>query len=155
MSVGTARNFESLSAPSSASMGSAQSTGAFDAFLGPTCTIEGSIKFDGNCELAGTVKGKVEATGSLHIAREGLVEGDINGVEVAITGEVRGNVTCEDRLKLLSGARIIGDISAPRMSIDDGVYFEGNCKMGAAAVSKAAPAPESDTTAAEPEQEAS
>ena len=41
-----------------------------------------------------------------------------------------GNVTADDKIELQSGSVLEGDIKTKRLVIDEGVFFEGNCKMG-------------------------
>ena len=51
---------------------------------------------------------------------------------MVIRGKVEGNVTAKERVELLAPARLIGNVSAPRLIISEGVVFDGDCSMGAA-----------------------
>ena len=40
-----------------------------------------------------------------------------------------GNVAASDRVDLLAGARLVGDVKAARLTIADGASFKGNVDM--------------------------
>ena len=45
----------------------------------------------------------------------------------------------QDRVQLLSGAHVRGDIHSQSLKIDEGVYFQGACVMGENAFEASAP----------------
>ena len=45
-------------------------------------------------------------------------------------GKVIGNINATNKIELQSGSHIEGDIHTHRLVIDEGVFFEGSCKMG-------------------------
>ena len=57
--------------------------------------------------------------------------GPYEAVEVTVNGEVRGNVTAQKGLHLADGAKIIGDIRAGSITIEDGAMFKGRIEMEA------------------------
>jgi cytoskeletal protein CcmA (bactofilin family) len=63
------------------------------------------------------------------VESNGLVEADIGAQSVSIGGSVTGNVTASDRVDLLAGGRLIGDVKAARLTIADGASFKGNVDM--------------------------
>ena len=46
-----------------------------------------------------------------------------------VSGTVHGNITASEKIEILPGSRISGDLKAARIKIADGVEFEGKCKM--------------------------
>jgi cytoskeletal protein CcmA (bactofilin family) len=46
-----------------------------------------------------------------------------------VGGQVTGNVTASDRVDLMPGARLVGDVKASRLTIADGASFKGNVDM--------------------------
>ena len=60
------------------------------------------------------------------------VRAKISGHAVVIRGKVEGNVTAKERVELLAPARLIGNVSAPRLIVSEGVVFDGDCSMGVA-----------------------
>jgi cytoskeletal protein CcmA (bactofilin family) len=46
-----------------------------------------------------------------------------------VGGSVTGNVTASDRVDLLTGGKLVGDVKAARVTIADGAVFKGNVDM--------------------------
>ncbi len=97
--------------------------------IGQGLTIEGEISSDDEVVVVGVVRGKLTVEGQVTVESEGVVEADIGAGSVAIGGTVTGNVTAGERVDLLSGARLIGDVRAARLTIADGATFKGNVDM--------------------------
>jgi cytoskeletal protein CcmA (bactofilin family) len=45
--------------------------------------------------------------------------------EVVVMGKVRGNVSATDRVDIRAEGALSGDVSAARISIEDGAFFKG------------------------------
>ena len=97
--------------------------------IGPGFTIEGEITSDDEVIVGGVVRGKLQADGPVTVEPEGIVEADIDARSVAVGGTVTGNVTASERVDLLAGGRLIGDVKAARLTIADGATFKGNVDM--------------------------
>jgi cytoskeletal protein CcmA (bactofilin family) len=61
------------------------------------------------------------------------VEADIDCGVVSIRGSVTGRVCGRQRVELLAGARVQGTLVSPRLVIEEGAIFSGDCDMGATA----------------------
>jgi cytoskeletal protein CcmA (bactofilin family) len=48
---------------------------------------------------------------------------------VLIHGEVVGDVHATERVELRSHARVFGDVESPVIVMEEGVLFEGSCRM--------------------------
>ncbi|MCP4572710.1 MAG: polymer-forming cytoskeletal protein [bacterium] len=117
---------------------------------GQTSIIAQGCKFDGKVEVRGTLrvegefKGTIGTPESLVIGKTGVVHANVKVKNAIIGGQLFGNITAENKIELQSGSHVEGDIKTKRLVIDEGVFFEGNCSMGAknpAAVSPAKPTP--------------
>lgn len=97
--------------------------------IGPGITIEGEVSSDDEVIIGGTLRGKLEAEGAVTIEGDAVVEADIGAQSVAIGGSVIGNVTAAERVDLLAGGKLIGDVKASRLTIADGAVFKGNVDM--------------------------
>lgn len=97
--------------------------------IGPGITIEGEVTSEDEVVVAGVLKGKLAVDGPVTIESEGQVEADIDAHTVSIGGNVTGNVTVTERVDLLAGGRLIGDVKAARLTIADGASFKGNVDM--------------------------
>ena len=66
-----------------------------------------------------------ELYGEEDLVIEGTVEGTIS-MEKSLTIEVEG----KNKITIHDGAKIVGDIKAPRIELDDGAYYKGTIQMG-------------------------
>ncbi len=104
---------------------------------GQTSIIAQGCKFDGKVEVRGTLriegefKGDVSTPESLVIGKTGVVRANVKVKNAIIGGQLFGNITAENKIELQSGSHVEGDIKTKRLVIDEGVFFEGNCSMGA------------------------
>ena len=99
------------------------------AYLDEHSDIEGTCTFSGTAMLNGKFKGQVQSSDTLIIGEGGVVNANINGACVLIRGEVVGNVVASERIELLGSARVFGDVEAPVVLVEEGVLFEGHCRM--------------------------
>jgi len=97
--------------------------------IGQGFTIEGEITSDEEVVVAGTVRGQLTVDAPVTIDAGGVVEADVGASSLSVGGSVTGNVTATERVDLLSGARLIGDVKAARLTIADGASFKGNVDM--------------------------
>jgi cytoskeletal protein CcmA (bactofilin family) len=97
--------------------------------IGQGLTIEGEITSDEEVVIAGTVRGKLASEGPVVIDAGAVVEADIAASSLSVAGQVTGNVSASERVDLLSGGRLIGDVKAARLTIADGASFKGNVDM--------------------------
>lgn len=100
-----------------------------DSMLGSGSLCTGSIKVEGGLRIDGTVDGEVLVSGSLTVGREGVITGDVTVGQAIVGGTIRGTVRAEQQLELQSGSRLEGDIYTTSLIIEDGVFFEGQCRM--------------------------
>lgn len=91
--------------------------------------IDGKISGDDTVVVEGSVKGEIDTSADVLVDRDGIVEADIHSGEIEVTGRVNGNIDGNDRVELTEDANMIGDITAPRISIADGANFKGHIDM--------------------------
>lgn len=103
------------------------------ATIGPSITISGEVSGDEDLLIEGRVEGSVDlAEQSVTVGREGRVNADITGRVVTIEGEVEGDLKGGEQVILRSSAKVEGDITAPRVILEDGARFRGLVDMGEA-----------------------
>jgi len=99
------------------------------AFLGKGAEFTGKLIFEGSVRIDGDFKGDIFGNGTLVIGEGAEVEADIRVDSALVSGEVRGQIDVKKRLKLYSTGKVFGDVNAPAFSVDEGAFFEGNCRM--------------------------
>jgi cytoskeletal protein CcmA (bactofilin family) len=98
--------------------------------LGESTSFNGLLRFKETLRIRGKFKGTIEATGALIVDKGAVVEADCISVSsLTVYGAVIGAVHALDKVDMMSGAELRGDVSAARLRIADGVLFEGQCSM--------------------------
>jgi cytoskeletal protein CcmA (bactofilin family) len=98
--------------------------------LGRTTSFTGILKFNSTLKIQGSFRGTIEAAGALIVDKEAVVEADhITVSSLTVYGSISGTVQAIDKVDMMTGAMVHGDVSAARLRIADGVLFEGKCKM--------------------------
>jgi cytoskeletal protein CcmA (bactofilin family) len=97
--------------------------------IGAGITIEGEVTSEEDVVVQGTIRGKLTARDGLVIEAGGAVEADIVAGPVTCAGAVTGNISSSDRVDLQTGAKVVGNVKATRITIADGAQFKGNVDM--------------------------
>jgi cytoskeletal protein CcmA (bactofilin family) len=104
-------------------------TGDLTAFIDEGSEIEGKYTFSGTVMLNGKFRGEIASTDTLIVGEKGVIHATINAGVVLVSGQVVGNVIARERVELRGAAKVIGDVDAPVMVLEEGVVFEGHCRM--------------------------
>ena len=98
--------------------------------LGRTTSFTGILKFDTTLKIQGSFRGTIDAKGDLIVDKDAVVDADhVTVSSLTVYGSISGTVQANDKVDMMSGAKVHGDVSAARLRIADGVLFEGKCKM--------------------------
>lgn len=97
--------------------------------IGRGTSVNGKITSAGTLRIEGRVQGTVSAEGDILVTETAVVEADLHGRQVAIAGEVKGNVFAQARLELVGSGKLFGDFHAPRFVVAEGASFEGHSHM--------------------------
>ena len=98
--------------------------------LGKSTNFTGILKFASRLRIQGVFKGTIEASGDLIVDRDAVVDADhIIVNSLTVYGHISGTIHAADKVDMMSGAKVQGDVNASRLRIADGVLFEGKCKM--------------------------
>ncbi len=100
------------------------------ATIGPSITIKGDVSGDEDLLIQGRIEGSVDLKlQSVTVGREGRVKANISGRIVTVEGEVEGDLRAQEQVILRGSARVQGDITAPRVVLEDGANFRGLVDM--------------------------
>ena len=97
--------------------------------IGSSIVIDGEISGDEDLVIQGTVKGRISLKESLFVEGSGVIEADIETANVEVSGQVTGNIAASDKVELKADCKVVGDIKAPRVVIEDGARFSGSIEM--------------------------
>jgi cytoskeletal protein CcmA (bactofilin family) len=109
---------------SSEQAGSRQTT-----YIAPGSRIEGTISGPTELYVEGAIEGRLELENSVVVGEPGSVSGEITARSVRIGGKVQATVKARERVEVLSGGRLEGNVAAPRVVITDGAFFKGQIEM--------------------------
>lgn len=113
--------------------------------LNSDVTVVGVLRFTDDLLVDGSVEGEITSDGELTVgANATITAGEKNKVAVRtksaiIHGRVTGDIVVSDRVELASTAELVGDVTASKISIQEGAVFIGHCMVGAAAAGASIP----------------
>ena len=97
--------------------------------VGPAIAIRGRIEGEEDLRIEGRVEGSISLTETLYVEPGGVVLAQIEARDVVISGIVIGDVSALNSVTLNKNAKLVGNISAPRVIIADGASFRGDVVM--------------------------
>jgi len=96
------------------------------ATIGKGLVIRGEITGTDSLVIDGRVEGTIHLEGNrVTVGRGGQAAANITAREVVVLGKVRGSIIATDRLDIRAEGGVVGDLAAPRISIEDGAFFKG------------------------------
>jgi len=99
--------------------------------VGKTVRIKGTVHCDEELIVQGSIEGTIELSQSLFVEPGGEIHADIVVPRVQLAGLLVGSIVATERVEILSGAFMNGDIrSAPRVELMEGARFRGRIDMG-------------------------
>src|SRR3954471_1848829 len=100
------------------------------ATIGASIFIKGDLSGEEDLVIEGRVEGKVDLKqNNVTVGKNGKVKADVFGKVVTIEGEVTGNVFAREQAILRQSGSIHGNITAPRVILEDGSRFKGSIDM--------------------------
>ena len=103
----------------------------FYTFLGKGVDFKGKAQFEGTVRVDGNFEGDITIDDTLIIGENALIKGTISGGTIVSSGRIEGVITANKKIQLLKPAVLVGDVHTPAFAIEEGVYFQGECDMGA------------------------
>ncbi len=100
------------------------------AFVGHEVEFSGVLTYKGNVRIDGTFEGEIETDDTLFIGEQANVKAQIRAGSVIASGRITGDITAKQRVELKSPAIIDASISTPKLSMDNGVIYNGRVSMG-------------------------
>lgn len=108
------------------------------AVIGPSISIDGDLRGEEDLIIEGEVSGTVQLkSNSLTIGAQGKVKADVYAHSVYVEGYMEGDLYGSERVSIRKSAQIRGNITSPRVSLEDGARFKGSIEMDPQAVEAA------------------
>ncbi len=104
--------------------------GRLSGYVGNGTVLTGETAFQAMLRVDGHLTGRVTSeNGTLIIGSTGRVDANIAVAAAVVSGTVNGDIIATEKLEFGRSARVVGNIQSPRVVIEDGAIFEGNCTM--------------------------
>lgn len=104
--------------------------------IGRSLILEGDISGSGDLTVEGRVQGTINLeNNTLVVAPTGRIKADIRVKNINIQGQVNGQIHSTGKVFISEQGKMNGDITARRISIQDGAQFKGSVKMMSAITS--------------------
>ncbi len=112
--------------------------------IGRTTRVRGRVTGAVDLEISGFVDGEIAVGGDVTVDAPGMVGAGIRGRRVVVRGAVKGDLVGDDSVSVEDGARVVGDVRAPRVAIAPGALVRGFVQAGEP---NAGPAPRAQSAA--------
>lgn len=104
--------------------------GRLSGYVGTGTVLTGETNFQSMLRVDGHITGRVTSKeGTLIVGSTGQVDANVDVAAAVISGTVNGDVITSERLDLGPTAKVVGNITTPRLLIADGAILEGGCNM--------------------------
>jgi len=104
--------------------------GKLSGFVGHGTSLTGDTSFQMMLRVDGHLTGTVKSDGgTLIVGNNGQLDANVSVGVAQVNGTVNGDITAADKVQLGRTARVVGNISTPKLVIEDGAVFEGGCTM--------------------------
>jgi cytoskeletal protein CcmA (bactofilin family) len=103
-------------------------------YLGAGLVIKGQIVGDEDLKVDGKVEGPISLSNHrLTVGPAAQVSGEIVAREIMIYGSVKGKLRGHERVEIKKDSSVLGDVTTPRIMIEDGAFFRGGVEIERAA----------------------
>ncbi len=129
---------QSASGSTATSAGSAPARSHEVAVIGRSIRIDGDLQGEEDLRIEGDVNGTVQLrNNTLTIGQEGKIRANVYAKSVTVDGLMEGDLFGSERVSIRGNAQVRGNITAPRVSLEDGARFKGSIEMDPQAVEAA------------------
>ena len=109
------------------------------AVIGPSIHIDGDLRGEEDLLIEGEVNGTVQLkNNSLTIGPQGKIRADVYAHSIYVDGYMEGDLYGSERVHIRKSAQVRGNVTSPRVSLEDGAKFKGSIEMDPQAAQGAA-----------------
>jgi cytoskeletal protein CcmA (bactofilin family) len=103
-----------------------------NSIIGEGTRFKGEFDLSGLLRIDGDFSGTIRTTGKILVGRNGRADCTLHAGTVVIGGVVRGEIFSTEKVIILSTGLMLGNITTPRLIVEEGVIFNGACRITAA-----------------------
>jgi cytoskeletal protein CcmA (bactofilin family) len=129
---------ETAQRPESTAARPSSSAGREHAMIGASIHIDGDLRGEEDLLIEGEVNGTVQLkNNSLTIGPQGKVRADVYAQSIIVDGYMEGDLYGSERVAIRKNAQVRGNVTSPRVSLEEGAKFKGAIEMDPQAVQSA------------------
>jgi len=107
------------------------------AFVGEGVEFKGVISYEGTVRIDGQLEGEIHTEGTLIIGQGAVIDAKVEAGTIVCQGHIVGDIVAKEKIQLLAPAVMDGSVKTPSLSMEEGVLFNGTCKMGSRGAAEA------------------
>ncbi len=97
--------------------------------IGEGTEFKGTLKDKGSVRIDGSFEGEIRVEGDVVIGKNAYIKANIRAKSINISGKVVGNIDCQERVELFPSGSLEGKVKASDLTIAEGAFFNGECRM--------------------------
>ena len=101
-----------------------------ESVIGEHTSVDGTFKSENSIRIRGSVQGEIESQRAILVEAQANVNAKVTASNITVAGQVNGQIFCSGRVELRPSGRVIGEINAGTLIMQEGAFFEGHLKMG-------------------------
>jgi cytoskeletal protein CcmA (bactofilin family) len=117
-----------------AAEGAAPRPPAVGTVLAPGAVLEGTLRAAEPVLVAGTLRGTLEAEGTVTVEVDGRLEARVVAPELVVAGFLDGRVECAGRLEVRASGLVKGRLQVGTLRIEEGALLDGQLQMRGSAL---------------------
>ncbi len=100
-----------------------------NSIIGEGTRFKGEFDLNGLLRIDGDFTGTIRTKGKVLVGKNGRAECTMNAGTVVVGGVIRGEIISTEKVIILSTGLVLGNITTPRLIIEEGVIFNGSCRV--------------------------
>jgi len=92
--------------------------------------ITGEITGSSDLDIYGSFDGTIKLeNNNINVESTAKIKAEITAKTIRINGSITGNINAIEKITVTKNGSVVGDITAPKVEIQDGATFDGNMSM--------------------------
>ena len=100
-----------------------------NSIIGEGTRFKGEFDLNGLLRIDGDFTGVIRTRGKVLVGQNGRAECTLHAGTVVVGGVLRGEIVSTEKVIILSTGLVLGNISTPRLIVEEGVIFNGSCRI--------------------------
>lgn len=102
--------------------------------IGPSIKLNGELSGDEDLLIQGQVEGNIHLKEhNLTVGEQGRIKANANARTITVRGELIGDLNGVEKVTITASGRVRGNITAPKVILEEGASFKGSIDMDAGA----------------------